>query len=315
MNIKTLSQKGISLYLVLFAAMSVLFLPLSSVQAISITDGEAAVNVLGQADFATSGFQGANATSVQSPSHTLFDSVNSRLYVADTGNNRVVIFDTSSISDNEAAVNVLGQASFGVSSPTSGASGMYQPRGLALDTSGNRLFVSEEGNHRILVFDVSSIVDGEAAINVLGQADFTSNSSNRGGAASSSTLAKPQGMAYDSDTDYLYVTDQDNDRFLIYDVSSITDGEAAINVLGQADFTSTVSTTTASGVSNDPGDVSLDTTNNRLFAFDGGNQRILIYDISSITNGEAAVNVLGQMDFVTQGSSPTAINLNGSGGG
>ena len=49
---------------------------------------------------------------------------------------------------------------------------------VAIDTAGQRLFVSDgqgSGNHRVLVYDVASITNGENAVNVLGQADFTSS--------------------------------------------------------------------------------------------------------------------------------------------
>jgi len=37
----------------------------------------------------------------------------------------------------------------------------------------NRLFVDPSRNYRVMVFDVATITDGEAAIDVLGQTSFT----------------------------------------------------------------------------------------------------------------------------------------------
>jgi hypothetical protein len=42
----------------------------------------------------------------------------------------------------------------------------------------------------------------------------------------------------------MYVADTGNNRVIIYDVSSITDGENAIHVAGQSDFTSSASVNT-----------------------------------------------------------------------
>ncbi len=49
------------------------------------------------------------------------------------------------------------------------------PRRLAFDPSGNRLFVADYTNNRVMVFDVGSITNGENAANVLGQTTFTTS--------------------------------------------------------------------------------------------------------------------------------------------
>ena len=53
------------------------------------------------------------------------------------------------------------------------------PRGLIYDPAGNRLFVADFSNNRVMLFDVASITNGENAVNVLGQANFTSGSACR----------------------------------------------------------------------------------------------------------------------------------------
>ncbi len=88
-----------------------------------------------------------------------------------------------------------------------------------------------------------------------------------------------------------------NNRVMVFDVASITNGENAVNVLGQPDFTTGTAATSQTGLSS-PRGVSVDGSN-RLFVADTTNNRVMVFDVAAITNGEAAINVLGQTDFIT----------------
>jgi hypothetical protein len=92
-------------------------------------------------------------------------------------------------------------------------------------------------------------------------------------------------------------------------VASITNGENAVNVLGQPDFTSSGAATTQAGLNNPLG-LEYDTLNQRLFVAQGGGNRVTVYSVAAITNGENAVNVLGQADFTSSGSATTQAGLN-----
>ena len=46
-----------------------------------------------------------------------------------------------------------------------------------------------------------------------------------------------------------------------------------------------------------------------LFVGDGNNARVMVFDISTITNGENATNVLGQPDFTTKTAATTQSKL------
>ena len=89
-----------------------------------------------------------------------FDNVANRLYVGDSANHRIMVFDASALSSGVAAFGVLGQANFTTGYNGSSASfgggttreRMVTPLGLAFDQGGDRLFVSDAGNHRVLVF-------------------------------------------------------------------------------------------------------------------------------------------------------------------
>jgi DNA-binding beta-propeller fold protein YncE len=119
-----------------------------------ISDGEAATNVLGQANLTTCSATTCDASTTYAPLGLAFDSGNNRLYVADYLHNRVLVFDVAVISDGEAATNVLGQANLTTCSVTTcDASTTYAPYGLAFDSGNNRLYVADYSHNRVLVFD------------------------------------------------------------------------------------------------------------------------------------------------------------------
>jgi sugar lactone lactonase YvrE len=273
----------------------------------TITNGENASYVLGQPDFISN-----TATTTQSGfSYTAgvaLDSTNHRLFVADQSNNRVLVFQLDS-SNNISATNasyVLGQPNFTSSTAATTQSGMNSTYGVQYDSQNSRLFVDDASNSRVLVFNVatSTITNGENASYVLGQPNFTSSTA----ATTQSGMRQPEGGAYDSVHNRLFVTDTFNFRVLVFDVtpSTITNGENASYVLGQPDFISNTATTTQSG-SILAGDAAYDSVNNRLFASDATALRVLVFNVapSTITNGENASYVLGQPNFTSSGGPPT----------
>lgn len=253
-------------------------------------------NVLGQTDFTACAYGALTQSTMSLPTGLAYDSANDRLFVAEYGGHRVLVFDTAGISDGENAVNVLGQGDFAPHGYSTTQSTMSYPEQLAYDSANSRLFVADSGNSRVLVFDVASISDGENAVKVLGQADFTTGSS----AVTQSGMDGPVGVALDSATNRLFVSDSVNNRVLVFDVAAITDGENAVNVLGQANFTSNAVATTQAGMDS-PRHFAFDSTNNRLFVAEADNNRVLIFDVAAISDGENAANVLGQADFTSGG--------------
>jgi peptidoglycan hydrolase-like protein with peptidoglycan-binding domain/DNA-binding beta-propeller fold protein YncE len=267
-------------------------------------------NVLGQ----TSLFLSSSATTqsgMSSPSGLAYDSANSRLFVANAGNHRVLVFNvaTSTFSDGENASFVLGQSSFTAGSSATTQSGMNAPAGLAYDPLNQLLYVAEPSNNRVTVWNASttSIASGENASYVLGQADFVSNSS----ATTQSLMSSPQSVLYDATSTRLFVSDGVNNRVLVFNTSSISNGMNASNVIGQSSFTTRGSPLSQSGLST-PSGLALDFWNNRLFVADGGNKRILSFNVatSTMANGMAAEAVFGQPDFTTNTSATTNANLN-----
>jgi DNA-binding beta-propeller fold protein YncE len=267
--------------------------------------------VLGQGDFVTAG-NSDDSAGFDEPHDLAFDPDNSYLYVSDSGLDRVLVFDVSSITNNEPAIHVLGQGDFDIGNNSNAVdqSTLDYPTGLALDSQNNLLYVADSQNNRVMVFDVSSITDGEPAVNVLGQVDFLSE----GTALTATGMNLPHAVTVDSLNDKLYVADKQNFRVLVFDVSEITNGESALNVLGSETFTDPSSGTTDSSFNFSAGfyelpGVEINSLNQKLFISDSGNNRVMVFDVSSVTNGEAAVAVIGQDDFTSSVSDVSQTSL------
>ena len=204
--------------------------------------------------------------------------MNTRLFVADTGNNRVLVYNVASgtLASTEPASFVLGQTLLTTNTSGDTSSTLSSPEQITYDATSSRLFVVDQNNNRVLVFNVApgTIANGEPASYVIGQADFTSNSTG----TSSTTLNVPYGAVYDAKHQRLLVSDQTNARVLGYDVSTstIANGEPATVVFGQPDFISGTpgDSQDAIGV---PYGVAYDDLNGQIYVNDTGNQRIIVY--------------------------------------
>jgi SprB repeat/PKD-like domain/Bacterial Ig domain/NHL repeat len=265
--------------------------------------------VLGQTNF-TSGSSGASQSRMNQPAALAYDEINQRLFVTELSNHRVLVFDVVAITNGENAVAVLGQTNY-----TNNASGLSQsrmnlPNGISYDSSNQRLFVSDQGNHRVLVFNVSAITNGENAVAVLGQTNYTTGSSG----LTQSKFNVPTASSYDAINQRLFVCDNSNNRIMIFDVEAITNGQNAINVIGQSNFTTNTPGATQSKISITTTGVYIDPTTDWLFLSDGDNNRVLVFDVASLTNGENAVYVLGQPNFTTNTASTSQAGFNACGG-
>ncbi|ETB63760.1 TPA: hypothetical protein DIC38_02805 [Candidatus Nomurabacteria bacterium] len=260
--------------------------------------------VLGQPDFDTIDF-GTTQSKMSYPWGLAYDSVNNRLFVAEY--NRILVFDTLTITNGMNASYVLGQPDFTSNTSATSQNGLNGPANLAYDSINNRLYAGDYNNNRIMIFNVSNITNGMNASYVLGQPDFTTNTYN----TNQNGLNNPYGgLSYDSDRNYLYVGDSDNSRIMVFDMATIENGENAINVLGQLNFTTTDSGTTQYNLSTEsPYGLTFDQENKRLFVTDGLG-RVLVFDTTTIENGEYAINILGQINFTTAIYGTTQNNFN-----
>jgi len=203
-----------------------------------------------------------------------------KLVVADTRNNRVMIWKSIPAMDGAPADLVLGQTDFISCAPNGGgapnASNFNFP--TAIWTDGTRLAVVDGNDSRVLIWNSFPTASNQPADLVLGQPNFTNVLANVGGAASApsaSSLNNPWDGVF-SNGIQLFVADQGNNRVLIWNSFPTTIGQPADVVLGQINFASSVA---ASGVSgfNWPAGVFLygkqlivpDSNNNRYLIFNG----------------------------------------------
>jgi 6-phosphogluconolactonase (cycloisomerase 2 family) len=156
---------------------------------------------------------------------------------------------------------------------------MNQPNTVEYDSTNQRLFVGQSVSNRVTVYDVASITNGENAVHVLGQPNFTSLTSSGTQSISGAVTA----LAFDETNQRLFVGSDGNNRVLVFDVVGITDGENAVNVLGQSDFTSSGLLTNQSSTRS-PRGLEYDSSNSRLYVVENSNQRVTIFDVAATTS-------------------------------
>jgi sugar lactone lactonase YvrE len=163
--------------------------------------------------------------------------------VADTGDNRVLIYDAP-LSATSTATIAIGQTSMtqgaanqGASTPS--ATTLYSPTGLALDSAGN-LWVADDHNCRVLKFK-PPFTTGMSANLVIGQSDFQTTTAPYGPTCEASAPNFPINMysigsiAFDSKGD-LWVAEGGAGRVLEY-VPPFSNGMSPSLAIGQTNLT------------------------------------------------------------------------------
>ncbi len=241
-----------------------------------------------QGSFATNAANtgGISTDSLAGPTSVAFDSAGN-LYVADTGNNRALVYAPGSTT----AFRVYGQqGSFTTNVENKGgvsASSLRFPFGVAVDNAGN-VYIAEMGNSRVMVYAPGSTT----AFRVYGQqGSFLTGSFNNFG-VNANSLMSPVAVAFDS-IGNVYVADGMNNRVLVYAPGSTT----AFRVYGQLDSLST-NTTNKGGVTADSlawaRAIAVDNADN-VYIVDEQNHRVLVYAPGSTT----ASRVYGQLGSFT----------------
>ncbi len=241
------------------------------------------------------------------------------LAVADTNNNRVLIWNTIPSTVNAPANIVLGQADF-TSRPTTqvvNANSLRGPQGVWIQNG--KLFVADTGNYRVLIWNTIPTVNNKAADLVLGQPNFTTANqppvTKANPPTSATQLSNP--VSVTADGSHVFVSDLGFNRVLIWNSIPTSNDQAADVVIGQPDMSSSApnnsgslcgSSSTIDANGNTVYPACANTLNfprfalsdgTRLFVADGGNDRILIFNNIPVSNGAAADLVLGQPDFTT----------------
>ncbi len=278
--------------------------------------------VFGQTNFNAStvdGGQGTtNASGFRSPGAAIF--TNGELFVADTGNNRVVVFRQAAGTFSIAS-RVLGQLGFDLGSPNLMEGREFDgPSGLVLDASVSppRVYVADTNNNRILGFrSLRAAKTGATADLVIGQVDLFRSLINSPGndpeRPTQTGLYLPTGLAVDT-AGNLWVADSGNGRVLRFPKPFDRGGQPqqADLVIGQQSFTTKINDATSRtmrapwGLALTLDGIDPSRPAGGLVVADQAHHRVL-YFAKPFASGMAATSVIGQPDFFTATAS-TATN-------
>lgn len=288
--------------------------------------GFPAYNVLGEPDFATVA-AGRSASAMNLPTAVATDG--NILAVADTNNNRVMIWTSIPTTVNAPANLVLGQPDLNTfqTPNTVNASTLRGPQGVWIQNG--KLFVADTQNYRVLIWNSIPTSNNQPADIVLGQKNFTSVyqppvAANLYPSTNAAEMLNPVGVS--SDGTHLFVADLGFNRILIWNEIPTQNDQIADVEIGQPDMTTSIPDNTTTGLCASIGTDStgaaeyptecaatiqfptfaLADNTGRLFVADGGNDRVLIFNQIPTANGASADVVLGQpnmfIDVVTSAS-------------
>ncbi|HEX4386403.1 MAG TPA: hypothetical protein VH083_25790 [Myxococcales bacterium] len=158
-----------------------------------------------------------------------------RLFIADTGNRRVLVFDQLPERDGAAADLVLGEKDFTTrddnASGPAGPAGMRWPHGMAFVDGA--FLVADAGDNRVMVWRKLPTENGAPCDFVLGQRDLVSVDHNQASyLPTSTTLSMPYGLALLQQR--LVVADTANSRLLGFE--KLSANAAATRLCGQTSF-------------------------------------------------------------------------------
>ena len=299
--------------------------------------GGVATMVLGQPNFVATD-PAATQSGMSLPTSVATDGT--LLAVADTNNNRVLIWKTIPTSNNQPADVVVGQPDFTTTAtsvpPT--ATSLRGPQGVWIQNG--KLYVADTQDHRVMIYNSVPTANGASADLVLGQPNFTTfvepDLTQAKQDATANNLLNP--ISVTSDGTRLYVADLGHHRVLIWNGIPTQNQQPADVVVGQPDLVSAIpdnaytgTAATTAGATGQQTPVLCTISNgtdannkpfypslckatlsfpryalsdgNMLFIADGGNDRVLVYHHIPTTNGAAADVVLGQPDGETDISS------------
>ncbi len=300
--------------------------------------------VLGQPDFISSGIA-LTPTGMRNPTGVATDG--NILVVADTDNNRILIWNSMPTSNGQPADVVIGQPDFfhNATSVPPTATSLRGPIGVWL--AGGKLYVADTQDNRILIYNKIPTTNNVAADVVVGQPNFTSfvqpDLTQSTATPAANNMQDP--VSVTTDATHMYVTDLGQSRVLIFNTIPTTNGASADVVIGQPDMTTAIDNNSYT-ITNDTVDAdgnpegispvlcqsnaafaanqaqtgtqAIDSdgyvigpprcaatlsfpryalsNGTQLFVADGGNDRVLVFNTIPTTNGVRADEILGEPD-------------------
>lgn len=307
-----------------------IFDPLSQWPAESVTFSPAAVNVLGQGDYTTllpnRGRPEPAQNSLAFPVAAAASST--EVFIADSANNRVLVFSRDNMGPNASASRVLGQEGFQYNAPnliqgrefnflTQTRRGVVSDAGIVVDTRGATpyLYIADTYNNRVLGFrDARRVRAGDRADLVIGQPDaFRSLCNYPSGDPQKPTdtgLCAPVGLALDEQGN-LYVADSGNGRVLRFPRPFAQQTQRADLVLGQLGMTVRIADASSRTMAAPYGLAFL--PNQGLLVSDLVHNRVLFFagSAANLVSSQAAAKVFGQPDFVSTSGGSTDNRMSG----
>jgi hypothetical protein len=216
------------------------------------------------------------------------------VFVADKDNHRVLIWNKIPFNDGWNADVCLGQFGMDEREPNRGDFDNVTPETLSFPTAAffheetGKIFVVDQGNNRVLIWNKMPSNNGVPADLVLGQKDFYSREVNAG---KGTTRSDAVGMHFPTDVVYgrkgLFVSDSGNNRVLVWKELPTENGQPADLVIGQTTFSGhhynrhgdcnecTLNDPYGLFLDEDPED---EEDMGKLYICDRGNSRMVIWD-------------------------------------
>jgi uncharacterized protein (TIGR03437 family) len=309
---------------------------------IPTTNNQPADVVVGQPNFKTVSVPGntPNAKSMRGPQGVWIQ--NGRLYVADTGNNRVLIYNQIPTSNGAAADVVIGAPDFttfvepDLTQQKDNVTASLVLNPVSVTSDGSHVFVTDLGYNRVLIWNSIPTTNGVPADVAVGQPDLVSSVANNAYSTSSTDTTVPpvqtpvlctvtNGTDVNSHLTYptycnatlsfprfalaannrLFIADGGNDRVLVFNQIPTANGASADIVIGESP--NTANSTGTVTLASDAADslrtpMSLAWDGVNLYVSDAYNRRITVYSMGENTVPYAGVVNSASINIVAKGT-------------
>jgi DNA-binding beta-propeller fold protein YncE len=253
-------------------------------------------------------------TDLCSPRGISVDTLNDQLYTANSGASSILIFnDAGSIATNGMVL--PGRTILPASGTACGDAGtskmdLCAPFGVAVDAVNDRLYVANTSASSILVFENANSIATDGMV-LPGRTILSASGVVCGDSGTTRTdLCAPFGVAVDAVNDRLYVANTAASSILVFENA----GSIATNGMVVPDRTILPASGTACGDSAttkmdlcSPGNVFVDTVNDRLYVANTSANSILVFD-----NASSLIGNVSPSRVIAKGTNPddnTTLNM------